>query len=97
LSSSSNAGLHLLPHSIAISTGSIFAGWMMRKTGKLYHLTIFASFSTVLASFLIIFWSENSSPIHLWIDIVPQGFGMSSFITSTLIVGSPRKHFNVPY
>lgn len=42
----------------------------------------------VMASVLLIFWNADSAPIHLWIDIVPQGFGMASFITTTLIVRS---------
>jgi len=40
---------------------------------------------TISAGLLLILWSDNSSPIHLWLDIVPQGFGMASFITTTLI------------
>ncbi|PPQ77335.1 hypothetical protein CVT25_010917 [Psilocybe cyanescens] len=79
------AGLHLLPHSIAISTGSVFAGWIMRRTGKLYTLTLVASFMTIVASTLASCWNDNSSTFHLWIDLIPQGFGMASFITSTLI------------
>jgi MFS family permease len=30
-------------------------------------------------------WNENTSPWHLWLDIVFQGFGMASLITTTLI------------
>ncbi|KZP24647.1 vacuolar amino acid permease [Athelia psychrophila] len=85
MTSSSSAGMHLLPHSVAISTGSLFAGWMMRRTGKLYTLTLVSSLMAVMASILLIFWNADSAPIHLWIDIVPQGFGMASFITTTLI------------
>ncbi|KAF7981627.1 hypothetical protein HWV62_32712 [Athelia sp. TMB] len=70
---------------IAISTGSVFAGWMMRRTGKLYTLTLMSSLMTIMAGILLVFWRDNSSPIHLWLDIVPQGFGMASFITTTLI------------
>jgi hypothetical protein len=58
----------------------------MRKTGKLYTLTLTSSFLSLLASILVAFWNENSSAFHLWVDLVPQGFGMASFITSTLIV-----------
>ncbi|KAF8205130.1 vacuolar amino acid permease [Pholiota molesta] len=79
------ACLHLLPHSIAISTGSVFAGWLMRRTGKLYTLTLVSCGMSVLASTLASLWSENSSSFHLWVDLIPQGFGMASFITSTLI------------
>jgi len=85
LDSAAKSGLHLLPHSVAISTGSVLAGWIMRRTGKLYGLTLASCFLTVLASMLITLWNEDSSSFHLWLDLVPQGFGMASFITSTLI------------
>ncbi|KAJ6539182.1 major facilitator superfamily domain-containing protein [Mycena capillaripes] len=85
LYSAASSGSHLLPHSIAISCGSVAAGWMMRRTGKLYTLTLLAAASSISANVLVIFWNENTSPWHLWLDIVPQGFGMASFITTTLI------------
>jgi len=85
LNSSTNAGLHLLPHSVALSTGSVFAGWMMRRTGKLYHLTLASTALTIFASILVTLWNDNTSKYHLWLDIVPQGFGMASLITTTLI------------
>ncbi|KAJ7667832.1 vacuolar amino acid permease [Mycena polygramma] len=85
LYSAASSGSHLLPHSIAISCGSVAAGWMMRRTGKLYTLTLSAAASSICANVLVIFWNENTSPWHLWLDIVPQGFGMASFITTTLI------------
>ncbi|KAH9179954.1 MFS general substrate transporter [Lactarius sanguifluus] len=97
-------GLHLLPHSIALSSGSVFAGWsvtvniftvdcaskfwlcrIMRRTGKLYTLTLVSAALAVWSSIQIAMWNENSSQWHLWVDIVPQGFGMASVITSTLI------------
>ncbi|KAL1723556.1 major facilitator superfamily-domain-containing protein [Schizophyllum commune] len=85
LQSAASAGLHLLPHSVALSTGSVFAGWVMRKTGKLYTLTLVSSLLTVLANVLVVLWTDKTSAFHLWFDIVPQGFGMASSITSTLI------------
>ncbi|KJA30117.1 hypothetical protein HYPSUDRAFT_125912, partial [Hypholoma sublateritium FD-334 SS-4] len=85
LDSSAVAGLHLMPHSIAISTGSVFAGWLMRRTGKLYTLTLVSCAMAILASVLASLWNERTSAFHLWIDLIPQGFGMASFITSTLI------------
>ncbi|KAH9844047.1 vacuolar amino acid permease [Rhodofomes roseus] len=87
LDSSTDAGLHLLPHSVAISTGSVFAGWyvVMRRTGKLYTLTLVSCFMTVIAASMLVFWNENTSWFHLWFDIVPQGLGMASVITTTLI------------
>ncbi|THV03269.1 vacuolar amino acid permease [Dendrothele bispora CBS 962.96] len=85
LYSATDAGAHLLPHSIAISVGSVFAGWVMRRTGKLYNLTIASSLLANFASLLVVFWNNNTTAFHLWFDIVPQGFGMASLITSTLI------------
>ncbi|PIL36776.1 MFS general substrate transporter [Ganoderma sinense ZZ0214-1] len=70
---------------VAISTGSVFAGWVMRRTGRLYNLTLFSCLLTVFAASLVAMWDENSAAFHLWFDIVPQGFGMASVITTTLI------------
>ncbi|KAL9712790.1 hypothetical protein Ac2012v2_004027 [Leucoagaricus gongylophorus] len=85
LEPAAKAGLHLLPHSVAISTGSVFAGWIMRRTGQLYTLTLVSSFLTIFASTLVCLWGPDTSAFHLWLDLFPQGFGMASFITSTLI------------
>ncbi|KAI9001206.1 vacuolar amino acid permease [Trametes punicea] len=85
LNSSTDSGLHLLPHSVAISTGSVFAGWVMRRTGKLYSLTLCSCLLTVIAASLVAMWNDDSATYHLWFDVVPQGFGMASVITTTLI------------
>jgi len=57
----------------------------MRRTGKLYTLTLVSAALAVCSSVQIVMWNEKSSQWHLWVDIVPQGFGMASLITSTLI------------
>jgi len=57
----------------------------MRKTGKYWNLTIACTASTMVASILVANWSDSSHPLHLWLDIVPSGFGISAVITSTLI------------
>jgi len=85
LNSSVDAGLHLLPHSVAISTGSVFAGWIMRRTGRLYTLTLLSAMCPLYASTMVMMWNDNSSNWHLWCDLIPQGFGMASVITTTLI------------
>lgn len=43
---------------------------------------------TVLAATLVAFWNDKTSAFHLWFDIFPQGLGMSSVITTTLIVSA---------
>ncbi|CEL57819.1 Multidrug resistance protein fnx1 OS=Schizosaccharomyces pombe (strain 972 / ATCC 24843) GN=fnx1 PE=2 SV=2 [Rhizoctonia solani AG-1 IB] len=64
---------------------SVFAGWMMRKTGKLYWLTIVSATGALLSAILISFWNKSTHHLHLWLDIMFGGFGMSSLVTSTLI------------
>ncbi|KAF7313663.1 hypothetical protein HMN09_00522900 [Mycena chlorophos] len=85
LYSSTSAGAHLIPHSIAIPCGSVAAGWLMRKTGKLYALTVAAAASSLFANVLVAFWNGGTAPFHLWADLIPQALGMAAFITSTLI------------
>ena len=63
----------------------------MRRTGKLYGLTLCSALAATTATTLVCFWGEKSPTLHLWLDVVPQGFGMASLITSTLIVSlSPK-------
>lgn len=85
LNSASEAGLHLLPNAIAVSCGSVFAGWMMRRTGKLYWLTLTSAAGVVLSCILAASWNQSTASYHLWLDIIFSGFGGSALITSTLI------------
>jgi len=57
----------------------------MRATGKFYYFTLVSAGLGVLSSLLVSLWSQSSHPLHLWVDIVFSGFGMSGFITTTLI------------
>ena len=69
----------------------------MRRTGRLYNLTLFSCLLTVFAASLVAMWDENSAQYHLWFAIVPQGFGMASVITTTLIVRtSPQRIVRAP-
>jgi len=85
LNSATDAGLHLLPHSIALSCGSVFAGWMMRRTGKLYSLTLVSMGLGIVASVSVSLWKSNTPEYHFWVDLIPQGFGIAGVITTTLI------------
>ena len=58
----------------------------MRSTGKLYTLTLASTSLGILAGVLVSLWNFNTSEFHLWLDLTPQGFGISSMITTTLIV-----------
>jgi len=57
----------------------------MRKTGKYWNLTVACITSTLVASILVANWSDSSHRLHLWLDIVPSGFGIAAVITTTLI------------
>ncbi|KAF8609296.1 vacuolar amino acid permease [Ceratobasidium sp. AG-I] len=85
LNSATDSGFHLLPNAIAVSCGSVFAGWLMRKTGKLYYLTLGSALGVLVSCILISTWSNSTAEYHLWGDIIFSGFGGSSLITSTLI------------
>jgi len=68
-----------------LSFGSIFAGWYMRHTGKFWWLNVWGAALSIVACALFITWSDVTPSWRLWLDIVPNGFGMCSLITSTLI------------
>ncbi|KZO93226.1 MFS general substrate transporter [Calocera viscosa TUFC12733] len=85
LTTATESGMHLLPNSIALSIGSLFSGWMMRRSGKYWLLNLFGAFLPIVSSTLFATWSARTSDFHLWFDITPSGFGHSSLITSTLI------------
>lgn len=85
LKDTSVSGMYMLPHSIAIPVGSLLAGWLMRRTGKLYGLTVACAVSAMVASLLASCWNESTPSWHLWLDLVPSGCGMAGFVTSTLI------------
>ncbi|KAF8801910.1 MFS general substrate transporter [Phlegmacium glaucopus] len=75
LTSASTAGLHLLPNSICISTGSFFAGWMMHRTGEYKMLNMIFGILPFFAAILMTQMKEDSHPAHLWLSIMPLGFG----------------------
>ena len=58
----------------------------MRRTGKLYTLTLVSMSLGIIASVSVSLWDFNSSELHLWLDLIPHGFGIAGMITSTLIV-----------
>lgn len=64
-----------------------FISRVMRRTGKLYGLTLLSAMCTLYAGTMVAMWNDNSSQWHIWTDLIPQGFGMASVITTTLIVG----------
>ncbi|KAJ1306850.1 hypothetical protein OPQ81_007835 [Rhizoctonia solani] len=85
LQSAGVAGAHLLPNSVAISLGSLFAGWYMSKTGRYKILTNLFGLFPCVASLLIYRLKENSSEFEQWFSIIPLGFGNAVVLQTTLI------------
>jgi hypothetical protein len=58
----------------------------MRRTGHFYYLTLTSALLVTGSTLFIVFWNDNTAAWHLWLDIVPQGFGIASLVTSLLTV-----------
>jgi hypothetical protein len=63
-------GLHLMPNSVTMSLGSLFAGWTMHKTGRYKTINMIFGLFPFIAMVLISFMKENSPPIQSWLSIV---------------------------
>ncbi|CAE6529005.1 unnamed protein product [Rhizoctonia solani] len=85
LRSASVAGAHLLPNSLFISLGALFAGWYMSKTGRYKILTNLFGLLPCLGSLLIYRLQENSSEFEQWFSIIPLGLGNAVVLQTTLM------------
>jgi len=85
LTSASIAGAHLLPNSLAMSTGSVFAGWVMHKTGKYKLLNLIFGFFPFVGATAICLINEESGFIQTWFSIIPLGFGNAVVLQTMLI------------
>ncbi|KAF7314933.1 Vacuolar amino acid permease [Mycena indigotica] len=65
LQSASTAGLHLMPNSVSMSTGSMFAGWMMHRTGRYKKINLIFGFFPFIGATLISFMRRR-----LWTNSV---------------------------
>ncbi|KAE9392963.1 vacuolar amino acid permease [Gymnopus androsaceus JB14] len=79
------AGLHSLPSSIAMPIGSVFAGWMMHRTGKYKVINLTFGILPFIAGVLIAQLREDSGPIQSWLSITPIGFGNAVVMQTTLV------------
>ncbi|MBW0496567.1 hypothetical protein O181_036282 [Austropuccinia psidii MF-1] len=83
LTTTTEAGSHLIPNSIAISVCSLAAGAGIRYTGKYKTVIIISCISVAIGSFLV--WKKLDTPFHEWFDIIPAGGGISAISTATLV------------
>ena len=70
LASASTAGLHLPPLSLAMSVGSMLAGYVMHKSGRYKALNLTLGIFPLVSTVLIYLIREDSSDAHLWLSIV---------------------------
>ncbi|CAL1703142.1 unnamed protein product [Somion occarium] len=85
LTSASEAGAHLIPNGISISLGSLFAGWVMHRTGRYKMLNLIFGLFPFVATILISLMREDSPPAQLWLSILPLGFGNAVVLQTMLI------------
>lgn len=53
-----------------MSVGSLFAGWMMHRTGKYKMINLIFGLFPFIATVLIYRMREDSGPIQSWLSIV---------------------------
>ncbi|KAI5899096.1 MFS general substrate transporter [Schizophyllum commune H4-8] len=85
LTSASTAGLHLLPNSVSMSTGSVFAGWVMHRTGRYKTLNAIFGIFPFVATIFISLMHEGMGPVQSWLSIIPLGFGNAVVLQTMLI------------
>ncbi|KAL1746467.1 major facilitator superfamily domain-containing protein [Schizophyllum fasciatum] len=85
LASASTAGLHLLPLSVAMSVGSMLAGYVMHRSGRYKVLNLTFGILPLVSTVLIYLIQEDSNDAHLWLSIIPLGFGNAVVLQTMLI------------
>ncbi|GLB35661.1 putative vacuolar amino acid permease [Lyophyllum shimeji] len=81
----STAGLHLVPNSVGLSLGSIFAGHMMHRTGRYKTINFIFGWFPFIGASLIASLHKDSSPYLTWLSIFPLGFGNAVVLQTMLI------------
>ncbi|KAJ6523477.1 major facilitator superfamily domain-containing protein [Mycena vulgaris] len=98
LQSASTAGLHLMPNSVSMSTGAVFAGWMMHRTGRYKKINLIFGILPFVSAVLIALMREDSGPIQSWLSIIPLGFGNAVVLQTmqiALLAFLPESHMAV--
>jgi len=85
LDSASIAGLHLLPHSLAMGLGSLVGGWFIHRTGKYTTLNVIFGLLPLSGLIPIILMREDSGFIPKWLSVFPIGFGNAVMFLTVLI------------
>ncbi|WVQ62051.1 uncharacterized protein L199_000185 [Kwoniella botswanensis] len=83
--SSSQAGAHLIPNSIAGMIGSLGCGFVVRHTKKYYWLNFWSGFMGLVGAILISMWNRESSEWMLWTNLSFTSFAMGAVTTLTIV------------
>ncbi|KAJ7582283.1 hypothetical protein C8J56DRAFT_246309 [Mycena floridula] len=68
-----------------MSSGALFVGWMMQKTGKYKRVNLIFGIFPCIGAVLIWLMQEDSGPIQSWLSIIPLGFGNAVMLQTMLI------------
>lgn len=85
LMSATEAGQHMVPNSVLGSFGSLAAGFIVRRTGRYWWLTVFCGCSAVFSALLLSTWGLDTSEWLLWTSFCPMAFAMGSVTTLTIV------------
>ncbi|KAG6909881.1 hypothetical protein DXG01_014690 [Tephrocybe rancida] len=83
--SASTAGMHLVPNSISMSLGSVFAGYMMHRTGKYKMINMTFGWFPFIGASLVASLRRDSPAFLSWMGIAPLGFGNAVVLQTMLI------------
>ncbi|KAK0524111.1 hypothetical protein OC842_005932 [Tilletia horrida] len=84
--SSSYAGLHLIPNAVIASSCSLGSGLIMARTGKYRRMLLAAGVMAFIGPFMMTFWQrgKTSEPFY-WISMIPGGAGYGGILTISLV------------
>lgn len=85
LMTATEAGQHMVPNSVLGSVGSLVAGFVVRRTGRYWWLTVFCGSWAVVSALLLSTWDLNTSEFLLWTSFCPMAFAMGSVTTLTIV------------
>lgn len=85
LQSASQAGLHLIPNSVALSVSSVLAGLYMRWRGVYWRYNVAHAGLMLLGAVAIACFTDATPEWLTYVAVIPLGFGISGVLTCTLI------------
>ncbi|KAG7817921.1 hypothetical protein KL928_003820 [Ogataea angusta] len=83
--SSMESGIRLLPAAVAISVGSLYAGYRIKKTGKYRVAMHIYGLLAILGSMLVYILKPESSSFFEYAVLIPSRLGTGAVITVDLI------------